>query len=152
MAYQLKKTRHCVWQKMINVSLLLMLTIMCSPSFSEPLQQIPFQSEWLKNHYNDRMTMFNLQPLEAGDIVFIGDSITEQGMSWGRRFGDLAVRNRGIKGDMTYGVLARLEEMKANPPKSVFIMIGINDIFNLYYQQKIKSLSSVSLNIEKITE
>lgn len=111
---------------------------------------IPFQSQWLKNHYAERIAHFKLQPLRKGDIVFIGDSITEQGLNWSIRFNDLRVRNRGISGDMTYGVLARLNELKAAPPKAIFLKIGVNDIFNYHYIKQVKDLASVSNNIEKI--
>lgn len=97
------------------------------------------------------MELFEQQPLKKGDIVFIGDSLTELGMNWAVRFGDLRVRNRGIAGDMTYGVLARIDEFQKNPPKAIFLLIGINDIFNLHYQHEIQSLSSISHNIEQIT-
>ncbi len=111
---------------------------------------IPFQSQWLKNHYAERIAHFKLQPLRKGDIVFIGDSITEQGLNWSIRFNDLRVRNRDISGDMTYGVLARLNELKAAPPKAIFLKIGVNDIFNYHYIKQVKDLASVSENIEKI--
>lgn len=111
---------------------------------------IPFQSQWLKNHYSERTAHFKLQPLRKGDIVFIGDSITEQGLNWAIRFNDLRVRNRGISGDLTYGVLARLNELTAAPPKAIFLKIGVNDIFNFHYIKQVKNLSSVSENIEKI--
>ena len=111
---------------------------------------IPFQSQWLKNHYGERTAHFKLQPLRKGDIVFVGDSITEQGLNWAIRFNDLRVRNRGISGDMTYGVLARLNELKAAPPKAIFLKIGVNDIFNFHYIKQVKNLSSISENIEKI--
>lgn len=111
---------------------------------------IPFQSQWLKKHYAERIAHFKLQPLRKGDIVFIGDSITEQGLNWSIRFNDLRVRNRGISGDMTYGVLARLNELKAAPPKAIFLKIGVNDIFNYHYIKQVKDLASVSENIEKI--
>lgn len=145
-------------------ALLLFTVLLCSCSFAQGLQasqptqslpstqDIPFQSDWLKKHYSDRIAMFELQPLRKGDIVFIGDSITEQGMNWGLRFNDLRMRNRGIKGDMTYGVLARLEELTTNQPKAIFIMIGINDVFNFYYQGEIESLSTVASNLTQITE
>jgi len=118
---------------------------------AEQVAEIPYQSKWLKGHYNQRMEHFKLQPLNKGDIVFVGDSITEQGLNWAVRFGDLRIRNRGISGDMTYGVMARLDEMKATSPKAIFLKIGVNDIFNLYFVKEIQSLSSVSQNIEKIT-
>ena len=107
-------------------------------SFMVYSKEIPYQSELLKKHYKDRMEMFAFQPLNQGDIVFVGDSITELGMSWAHRFDDLRVRNRGIKGDMTYGVLERLNEMINTPPKAIFIMIGVNDIFNYHYMREVK--------------
>jgi lysophospholipase L1-like esterase len=38
------------------------------------------------------------------------------------------VRNRGISGDITFGVLERLDEVTEGKPSKVFILIGINDI------------------------
>ena len=38
------------------------------------------------------------------------------------------VRNRGISGDITYGVLERLDEVTEGKPAKVFVLIGINDI------------------------
>jgi lysophospholipase L1-like esterase len=38
------------------------------------------------------------------------------------------VKNRGISGDITFGVLARLDEVLSSKPRKLFIMIGINDI------------------------
>jgi lysophospholipase L1-like esterase len=38
------------------------------------------------------------------------------------------VRNRGISGDITFGVLERLHEVTEGRPAKVFILIGINDI------------------------
>lgn len=37
-------------------------------------------------------------------------------------------RNRGISGDITFGVLERLNEVAEGKPAKVFILIGINDI------------------------
>lgn len=113
-------------------------------------QGIPFQNEWLKEHYQNRMALFDTQPIKNGDIVFIGDSLTELGANWSVRFDNLKVRNRGISGDTTYGVLARLQEIEDNAPAVVFLLIGINDIFNLYYERQIQNLSDTALNIERI--
>lgn len=38
------------------------------------------------------------------------------------------MRNRGIAGDDTAGVLARLREVTAGRPAKVFLMIGTNDL------------------------
>jgi lysophospholipase L1-like esterase len=37
-------------------------------------------------------------------------------------------KNRGISGDITYGVLERLSEVTEGKPAKVFVLIGINDI------------------------
>ena len=37
-------------------------------------------------------------------------------------------KNRGISGDITFGVLQRLQEVIDRKPAKVFILIGINDI------------------------
>ena len=43
--------------------------------------------------------------------------------------------NRGISGDFTNGVLARLEEITHYKPKAIFLLIGVNDLFedNTFY-------------------
>jgi lysophospholipase L1-like esterase len=64
------------------------------------------------------------------DVVFVGNSITQQGGDWGKRLNKAAVKNRGIAGDVTDGVLARLGEVTFVKPTAVFIEIGINDLFN----------------------
>jgi len=126
-------------------------TLVCTAFTSLSVEQeIPYQNEWLKNHYQSRMALFDTQPITAGDIVFLGDSLTELGGNWSVRFDNLKVRNRGISGDTTYGVLARLQEIEENAPAVVFLLIGINDIFNLYYEREIQSLSKTTLNIERI--
>lgn len=62
------------------------------------------------------------------DVVFFGNSITERG-DWQELIGNrLAVANRGIGGDNSFGLKARLPGIIKLNPKKVFIMIGINDI------------------------
>jgi lysophospholipase L1-like esterase len=61
------------------------------------------------------------------DIVFLGNSITFWGL-WTKRLENLHVQNRGIPGDITFGVLDRLDEVTSGHPRKVFIMIGINDL------------------------
>jgi hypothetical protein len=91
---------------------------------------IPYHSDFTKIHYPERIIAFKKDPLKIGDIVFLGNSLTEQGGDWSRRFNTPTVKNRGIAGDFTYGVLQRINEIWYYKPTSVFIMIGINDMFN----------------------
>lgn len=88
--------------------------------------------------------------MNFGEIVFIGNSITEGGKNWSEKFNIPNIRNRGISGDVTDGVLGRLDEIIFFKPKAVFILIGINDLFNLYYKKQIPSPEYVGNNIIKI--
>lgn len=83
---------------------------------------------FLTKTQEQRLTQFEAlhSHVRPGDIVFLGDSITEGG-SWHEWFPDLPVRNRGIGGDTTEGVLARLHHVVTHPSK-VFLLIGTNDV------------------------
>ena len=98
--------------------------------YPSPGVVIPHHNEWTKGHYKDRIAEFKANPLQSGDIVFIGNSITEQGGDWGQRFNNPKVKNRGISGDVSAGVINRLAEICYYKPEKVFIKIGINDLFN----------------------
>ncbi len=91
-------------------------------------------------------------PLERGDIVFLGNSITQQGGDWSAKFARDDIKNRGIGGDVTDGVLARLAEIYHAKPKAVFLMIGINDIYNWHNKWGIPSPEYVGKNILKIAD
>jgi lysophospholipase L1-like esterase len=62
-------------------------------------------------------------------IVMLGDSITAQG-NWLSLLKRNDVINRGVDGDRTSDVLARIEGIYRFNPKWCFIMIGINDILS----------------------
>ncbi|MDQ3279579.1 MAG: GDSL-type esterase/lipase family protein, partial [Bacteroidota bacterium] len=66
-------------------------------------------------------------PNAKKDIVFLGNSITAN-VDWMELLGRADVRNRGISGDITFGLLERLHEVTEGAPAKVFILIGINDI------------------------
>lgn len=90
---------------------------------------IATHSEWARKHYPDRILEFKANPLENNDIVFLGNSITEQGGAWHEKVDNAKAKNRGISGDTTDGVLARLGELIYYKPAQVFLLIGINDLF-----------------------
>lgn len=74
-----------------------------------------------------KVDLFRSYPNAAKDIIFLGNSITA-GVDWVELLGNPVVRNRGISGDITFGVLERLHEVTEGAPAKVFILIGINDI------------------------
>ncbi len=81
----------------------------------------------LPEHYVKRLTLFKAEPVKTGAIVMLGNSITEGG-NWKKVLGDSSVLNRGISGDVTFGVLNRLEEILRHKPSKIFLLIGINDL------------------------
>lgn len=85
------------------------------------------QDNKFSTYYNQRRTLFELLPDTKNEIIFLGNSITD-GSEWVELFGDLRVKNRGISGDTTEGVLYRLNEVTRSKPDKVFILIGINDL------------------------
>tara|TARA_R110002126_G_scaffold291752_1_gene456837 strand:+ start:10560 stop:11291 length:732 start_codon:yes stop_codon:yes gene_type:complete len=91
---------------------------------------ISTHSDWTKTHYPQRIAEFKANPLDFGDIVFIGNSITEQGENWAEKVNNPKAKNRGIAGDTTDGILARLNEITFYKPEKVFLLIGINDLFH----------------------
>jgi lysophospholipase L1-like esterase len=74
-----------------------------------------------------RLQVFELSTLKVAAIVMLGDSITEAG-PWEELTGCRALANRGIGGDTTGGVLARLDGVVKLKPRAVFLMIGVNDV------------------------
>ncbi|MBD0824477.1 GDSL-type esterase/lipase family protein [Aestuariibaculum marinum] len=104
-----------------------------------------YHNNWTQKHYKARITHFKNTPLKFGDIVFIGNSITEQGRDWNEKFNTLNISNRGIAGDVTDGVLKRLDEITYFKPKAVFILIGINDLSSLHYEDTDKRFKYIKL-------
>jgi lysophospholipase L1-like esterase len=79
------------------------------------------------NHYEQRSDLYRYVPIKEGDIVFLGDSITDGGC-WEELFPGVPVKNRGINGDDTLGVLDRLESLLYYSPAAIFLLIGTNDL------------------------
>ena len=81
----------------------------------------------LEKGHARRISFFESFPVNSSDVVFLGDSITQAG-EWAELFPDLAVKNRGIGGDTTSGVLERLHQVSGGQPSAVYIAIGTNDL------------------------
>lgn len=79
--------------------------------------------------------------------LFIGDSLTEW-FDLPKHFPEATILNEGIAGDTSYGVLERLEEILKNSYDKIFLMIGINDVFNGFLKDDI--IENQQLIIERI--
>jgi lysophospholipase L1-like esterase len=91
----------------------------------------PMQSGlWFRTLWKNRREQWSrMKTSEANAVVFFGDSITQQWASLAQDFPDLKVANRGISGDTTRGLRARLQgDVLDLHPKAVSILIGTNDL------------------------
>ena len=102
-------------------------------------------------YWNQRASHFKTLPDTEGEIIFLGDSITD-GCSWTEMFQNLCVKNRGISGDTTEGVIDRLDEVLESNPDKIFLMIGINDLGGgESADQVINNIKRIVRNIQKKT-
>lgn len=91
------------------------------------VKQPSFPDSLFSTYYHQRVSLFRSLPQTSGDIIFLGNSIADGG-EWPEMFADLKIKNRGISGDITSGVLNRLDEVYHRKPAKVFLLIGINDL------------------------
>ena len=83
----------------------------------------------------------------ADRIVFLGDSISEFGL-WDEWFPDRPVLNRGIGGETSAQVLARLDTA-ISEPQAVFLLIGTNDLAaGVSEDQIVRNVRSILQGIE----
>ena len=113
-------------------------------------EHLIYHDDWGKNNYNKLLSQFNSSPLNNRDIIFLGNSITAEGKDWSSRLDNSIIRNRGIGGDTTDGVIARLGEIIDSNPTAVFLLIGINDLYNNTIEKP--SVSYIANNIIDIAK
>ncbi len=82
---------------------------------------------FLPDLYSKLVETYEKEPVIHGRIIFLGNSITQVG-DWKKLVNDTTVINRGIAGDITFGVLKRLDDVILRQPSKMFLLIGINDI------------------------
>lgn len=74
-----------------------------------------------------RDNVFRHLPNDSNEIIMLGNSLTNN-FEWHEMFSDQNLKNRGINGDITLGVLKRIKEITESKPSKVFIEIGVNDL------------------------
>lgn len=96
-----------------------------APAFAQDKSQDSTYNNW---YYESREKLYQELINVKYDVVFFGNSITERG-PWqelvGRKY---KIGNRGIGGDNTFGMKARIRGAIASKPRKIFLMMGINDI------------------------
>lgn len=91
-------------------------------------------------HYHKRYAQFQNEPaITPENIVFLGNSLTENAGDWGKRLGWTGTVNRGIIGDEVNGIFDRLHQILPGHPKEIFLLCGVNDISHHLSSQEIAS-------------
>jgi len=80
-------------------------------------------------NYILQMELFNAYKTRHADIVMLGNSITH-GAAWDELLGRSNVVERGIPSDVLRGYWARINDIYKLTPRIVFIMGGLNDVYN----------------------
>ncbi|MBC7470900.1 MAG: hypothetical protein H7322_16380 [Ramlibacter sp.] len=99
-----------------------LLALLCAGTAGAAGPQEPAERS---SYWRERSSLFRTLPGRA-DIVMVGDSLTD-GAEWAELFPQQHIVNRGIDGDTSAGVLARLDDILEARPRQAFLMIGIND-------------------------
>ena len=143
--------------KLLLLSIAVLINLFCykPTSFKSKIYpsenlNIKYQQDWQKPLFNNRVNEFRNKPIGHNKIVFLGNSIIEAGNNWNEKLAVDNIINRGISGDFTEGVLARLDEIVYYKPLAVFLLIGINDIFDDHAKRKDITPRYVANNIKLI--
>jgi len=88
-----------------------------------------FRPSVTSSYYVEKQTLFDNLPSSKNAIYFLGDSLTD-GCEWNELLSNNNIKNRGLNGDSTQGVLNRLNQLTKSKPQKIFIMIGINDLLS----------------------
>ena len=138
----------------------LFLSISCQgnpdeiPSYINPNlnKEIRYQVDWQKKLYDKRIKEFKESPIGYNQIVLLGNSITEDANDWNDRLGTENITNRGVSGDITDGMLVRLDEIIYFKPLAIFLLIGINDIYAMNLPDGKQTENYIVNNIIKILD
>lgn len=103
------------------------LALILAASNLSRAQQSSWDSTYRPGSYLKKIEGFQNEGITRKDFVFLGNSITA-GTDWAKLLNLPNAKNRGISGDITFGVLERLDQVILAKPAKVFVLIGINDI------------------------
>ncbi|QNE41948.1 family 20 glycosylhydrolase (plasmid) [Hymenobacter sp. NBH84] len=112
---------------MKTLTFLLCLLCLLAQTATAQLQPVRLPDGKFPTYYHQRASHFRTLPHTRGDVIFLGNSISDSA-EWSELFDDPQVKNRGISGDVSAGVLNRVGEVVARRPAKVFVLIGTNDL------------------------
>ncbi|WP_051291110.1 GDSL-type esterase/lipase family protein [Pedobacter glucosidilyticus] len=127
-------------KRLIKIFMLLLICLSVHLSFAQTVD-----TSFAGPYFLKREAYFKALPVKKNAIVFLGNSITEVG-EWTELFDAKNIINRGVSGDVTYGVIHRLPAILAQKPKKIFLAIGVNDI------KRGASIEDVGISYERIVK
>jgi lysophospholipase L1-like esterase len=93
-------------------------------------QQVKDTLKYLTNpNYKLQNDFFDSYKTTQADIIMFGNSLTA-GVNWSELLGRANVVGRGIPSDVLQGYYSRLNQVLRLKPKIIFILGGLNDIYN----------------------
>ena len=95
-----------------------------------------------------RRSQIELLEPPSGRVVFLGDSITEQG-HWDEWFPELATLNRGIGGETIGDVLGRLDSA-INDPTAISVLVGTNDLSGMAGVRAARDLDALAARMRTL--
>lgn len=108
----------------ISGAIILLLLSGAVVSFSQNNQSI---NHPYKLFFERRISQFSTFPVSRDSIVFLGDSLIDEGR-WEEMFPNAKTVNRGVLADRTEHIIARLDQVIKGQPDMIFIMVGTNDL------------------------
>ena len=106
------------------------------------------KTKGLAGVYEHRKNLLRDLPMPDSAIVFLGNSLTAH-CEWSELLENDKAVNRGIAGDMTGGMLLRLDEITKHSPAKIFLLIGINDLSVHSKVTIIENYQKIVANIQK---
>ena len=117
------RTRLLVVSLVVNVLLVLLIA---GRAVRARLQS--YRSEKERRGGGEKLSpaaLFSQYPEQEGSTIFLGDSLTAEA-PLGELFAN--VLNRGVGGNTTADLLARIDEVTNRKPRRLVLLIGINDL------------------------
>lgn len=109
-----------------NLIITVMMSLMAASSSFGQVARVTYSPS---QHYSEKVEIFRHEhKIDSTDIVMIGNSLTEYAGNWSVLLGVRHVINRGIAGDDAAGIYNRLSQILPGHPKTIFLMVGINDL------------------------
>ena len=116
---------------------------------SKPIEKEKINWYYKNNiQWKEAKSLYEILPNDSNEIVFLGNSLIQCG-NWSELLSNPKIKNRGIGGDNTEGILHRLSEVTESAPSKIFINIGTNDLaLNIRISEIIKNYEQIINDIQ----